>query len=81
MTGITTSDSHPSWATVRRQPSGSKRRRSTTVEPSSMASARWAKPQVWNSGAATWVRHPWRSGIRLSSDTAASRPAPVRAAP
>ena len=21
-----------------------------------------AKPQVWNSGAAMWVRQPWRSG-------------------
>ena len=45
------------------------------------ASARWAKPQVWNSGAAMWVRQPWRSGIRDSSETAASMPASLRGAP
>ena len=36
---------------------------------------------MWNSGAAMWVRQPWRSGIRESSDTAASMPASLRGAP
>ena len=81
ITGITTSESHFScWVTFR-QPSGSNVRRSTTVEPSSIDSARCAKPQVWNSGAATWVRQPYFSGIRESSETAASIPASLRGAP
>ncbi len=46
-----------------------------------MARARWAKPQVWNSGAAMWVRQPYFRGIEESSDTAASRPASLRGAP
>ena len=36
---------------------------------------------MWNSGAAMWVRQPARSGIRDSSDTAASMPASLRGAP
>ena len=68
-------------ATVSRQPSGSNLRRSTTVDSSSIASARWAKPQVWNSGAAMWQVQPRRSGIRDSSETAASTPASLRGAP
>ena len=36
---------------------------------------------MWNSGAAMWVRQPWRSGIRESSETAASMPASLRGAP
>ena len=81
ITGITTRESHRSSWVVRRHSSGSNFRRSTTVDPSSMASARWAKPQVWNSGAAMWQRQPWRSGIRDSSETAASIPASLRGAP
>ena len=81
ITGITTIDWHRSACVVRSASTGSKVRRSTTVEPSSIASARCAKPQVWNSGAAMWVRHPARSGIRDSSDTAASMPASLRGAP
>ena len=46
-----------------------------------MPSARWAKPHVWNSGAAMWVRQPYRSGSRDSIDTAASMPASLRGAP
>ena len=46
-----------------------------------MASAKCAKPHVWNSGAAMWVRQPWRSGIRESSEIAASMPASLRGAP
>ena len=52
ITGITTSESHRSSSTASRHPSASNLRRSTTVEPSSNDSARWANPQVWNSGAA-----------------------------
>ena len=81
ITGITTSESHRSSSRVRRHPSGSNLRRSTMVEPSSIASARWAKPQVWNSGAAMCVRQPWRRGILLSRETAASTPASLRGAP
>ena len=81
ITGITTSDSHRSDWVTSRQSSGSKRRRSTTVDPSSIEIARWAKPHVWNSGAAMWVRQPWRRGIRESSDTAAPMPASLRGAP
>ena len=58
ITGITTSESQRSDSVTARQPSGSNLRRSTIVEPSSIASARWAKPQVWKSGAAMWVRQP-----------------------
>ena len=82
ITGMTTSDSH--WLLLddaAGTSSGSKRRRSTTVEPSSIESAKWAKPHVWNSGAAMWVRHPNCSGIRDSSDTAAGIPASLRGAP
>ena len=82
ITGITTSESQrSSSATARGSPRGRSVRRSTTVEPSSIASARCAKPQVWNSGAAMWVRQPCRSGIRDSSATAASMPASLRGAP
>ena len=78
---MTTSDSHRCSSTVRSAFSGSNLRCSTTVEPSSIASARWAKPHVWKSGAAMWVRQPWRSGIRDSMETAASMPASLRGAP
>ena len=40
-----------------------------------------AKPQVWNSGAAMCTRHPYFSGIRESSEIAASMPASLRGAP
>ena len=36
---------------------------------------------MWNSGAAMWVRQPWRSGSRDISETAASMPASLRGAP
>ena len=81
ITGITTIDWQRSSCAVRSAVAGSKERRSTTVEPSSIASARCAKPQVWKSGAAMCVRHPARSGIRESSETAASMPASLRGAP
>ena len=81
MTGITTIDWHRSSCTVRRAAAGSKERRNTTVEPSSIASARCAKPHVWKRGAAMWVRHLARSGIRESNATAASMPASLRGAP
>ena len=58
ITGMTTIASQRSaWVTLRHS-SGSKRRRSTTVSPISAESMKWAKPQVWNSGAAMWVRMP-----------------------
>ena len=81
ITGITTSESHFSSSIACRQPSGSNLRRRTMVEPSSMPSARWAKPHVWNSGAAMWVRQPYRNGSRDRIDTAASMPASFRGAP
>ena len=40
-----------------------------------------AKPHVWNSGAAMCTVQPWRSGIRESSEIAASMPASLRGAP
>ena len=40
-----------------------------------------AKPQVWNSGAAMCTRQPYLSGIRESSEIAASMPASLRGAP
>ena len=78
---MTTSASHRSSRTTRRQPSGSKRRVSTIVVPSSMLSARWANPHVWNSGAAMCIRWPARSGTRSRMATAASIPASLRGAP
>ena len=56
ITGMTTRASHRSSRTTRRQSSGSKRLVSTIVVPRSMLRARWAKPHVWNSGAAMWTR-------------------------
>ncbi len=81
ITGITTMDRHRSSCVVRSAVIGSNLRRSTTVEPSSMASARCAKPQVWKSGAAMCVRQPARSGIRESRETAAPMPGSLRGAP
>ena len=78
---MTTSESQSSSTSVLRQVSGSNLRRSTTVEPSSMASAKCAQPQVWNSGAATCERQPDFSGSRDSSAVAASMPASLRGAP
>ena len=81
ITGITTSESHRFSCTASRQPSGSNLRRSTILDSSSIASAMWANPQVWNSGAAMWHVHPRRSGILDSSATASSTPALLRGAP
>ena len=58
ITGMTTIASQRSSWVTRRHSSGSNLRRSTTVSPISADSMKWAKPQVWNSGAATWVRMP-----------------------
>ena len=81
ITGITTTEWHRSpWISCRHS-SGSKRRRSTAVVPSSIPSARWAKPQVWNSGAAMCIGVFARSGIRSSRAIAASMPASLRGAP
>ena len=81
ITGMTTRESQPFSSVVLRHSSGSNLRRSTTFDSSSIASAMWAKPQVWNSGAAMWQVQPRRSGIRESSETAASTPALLRGAP
>ena len=51
ITGITIRASTSYFWMVSRQSSGLNLRRSTIVEPSSIAMFRWAQPQVWNSGA------------------------------
>ena len=58
ITGITAIESHCSEVAASRHDSGSKRRRSTIVEPSSIESAKCANPHVWKSGAAMCVRQP-----------------------
>ena len=52
ITGITIMASHSCFSTVSSESAGSNLRRSTIVEPSSIAMLRCAQPQVWNSGAA-----------------------------
>jgi hypothetical protein len=61
--------------------SGSKRRDSTTVEPSSIAIETLPSPQAWKAGAAMTVVSPTRSGMRDRAATASSTVAPLRAAP
>ena len=51
ITGMTMSASTSCSWIVSRQSAGSNLRRSTIVEPSSIAMFRCAQPQVWNSGA------------------------------
>jgi hypothetical protein len=50
--------------------SGSKRRRSTIVEPSGRLSTKCAMPQEWKSGAAITVRPRARIGIASSTASA-----------
>ncbi len=81
ITGTTTSAVARWRSTDASTRSGSKRRDSTTVEPSSMAIETWPSPQAWNAGAATTVVSPTRIGMRDSAATASSTVAPLRAAP
>ena len=81
ITGMTTTPSHFFSSMAASAASGSNLRRSTSVWPSSSDSIMCAKPHVWNSGAAMCTVQPWRSGIRDSSEIAASMPASLRGAP
>ena len=72
ITGTTTSADARCSAVAASVCSGSKRRRSTSVEPNRIPSTKCAKPQAWNSGAAIIVTSPSCSGIFESSAAAGS---------